>query len=241
MVLPFGGMMMQGPPTEEVLKLLPGLKITVGVLAVAVILEFIAGYSPAAMTDLPTVWMGLLILRDMQRLNRCLIYFTLMAGMNLFYGALFLHTLLSAPFPGPANFLSSDCPPVTIQDHVFNCSWRTQLGDIAVVIAVICEAVCTVLGYKMFASTRRAMEENMLTNPMMGGGDGASLLPMYARGAGGMMGGAENAGMAGAQGGGEMNEQGRLVNPGGAAREVGGAPPGGFQHFSGQPHRLGDD
>lgn len=242
MVLPLGGMMMQGPPTEEVLKLMPGLKLAVLGLAVAVVMEFIAGYYPAAMTDLPTVWMGLLLFRDYQRLNRCMLYFTLIAGTNLLYAALFLSTLLSAPVPGAANFFSSDCPPVTIKDHVYTCSWKTQLGDLAVVMAVLFEGMCTVLGYKMFVSTRRAMEENM--NGL--GGTGNMLIPMYARGGGSGLtappfGGAENPLMrAGAGAPGGENEEGRSGNnllPAPSAPPAG----GGFTPFQGQPHRLGDD
>lgn len=232
-----------GPPSEEVLRLHKLLKVAVAGLGLAVAMESLAGYYSPALTDMLTLSLGLLVLRGgMEQLNRCIFFFTLMAGTNLVYAVVLLSALLSSEFPGPKNFFSTECPAVTVRNHVYQCSWRTVVGNSAVLLAVTFEFLCTFAGYKIFASMRRSMMAGL--NDSMLDGEGM-MLPMYARQSAaafpGMAAGGNDAGfLGGAAQGPAVPNLAASANSANPSGELPGVSRANFTPFSGQPHKLED-
>lgn len=238
MVLPFNAMsgFTMGPPPEEVIRLRPILKVSVIILGLATVIELAAAYVPSALTDLITVMFGAMLLRrDFPGLMQGLPAFTVIAAFNFFFQVLTLIQFLTI-YPGFEHFLSDKCP-TSIKRHDASgheitelknlCSWRTIIGNVALLLAVLLEFVCLRLSWKMFQSVRDTTSSMLASAnmPMMdleGGGQG--LTPSLAAAAAAQRGPA----MAQARPTG-------LAGPGPAA-----GPPG-FTPFAGAPHRLGDD
>lgn len=166
MVVPVGGLrgLVTGPPTDELLQTVPTLRLAIAALSCVVAAEIVASRVSTALTDIITVIFGVLILRrDMDGFLQGLLPFTIVAAFNFLYQVLAVIQILCEP-PGAKSFFRTHCM-VQVQDvrhgvphsQVMNlCSWRTILGNIAVVLAVSLEFLCVRLGWKMFRSMRAA-------------------------------------------------------------------------------------
>jgi large-conductance mechanosensitive channel len=238
MVLPLGamsgGLFAMAPPSEEFLRLKPFFKMAVIALAFAVVVELAAGYVPAALTDIITVMFGFILLRrDFGGLMQGLPAFTVIAAFNFLFQSLTLLQFLLIT-PGFEHFFSDHCPTsVKRRDadghethEIRNlCSWRTILGNAALLAAVLIEFACVRLSWKMVRSMRDVTSSmfSSASMPMMDV-EGGSLTGQMAA---------------------QLPTAQRTQAPGQAGRTPGLAGPtagnAGFTPFSGAPHRLGDD
>lgn len=233
---------MAGPPSDELLRMLPVLRRAVLCLGIIVSLEFAAGpgYIPAALTDTGTVLFGALLLRrDVQGVIHGLPTFVFVAGLNFAFQTMTLIQKMSSK-PGAQYFFKTDCVvPVKrfhngqeIDVNMDLCSWRTILGNIALVLGVILEFACMRFSWRMFKSMHdeedvRAASTSFLPMMDLEGASGSALLHSHnsleAR--------LQAVGAPGIQLS-QQPERDSLTRLNG--------PPSNITPFSGQPHRLGE-
>jgi len=153
-----------GTPTDEVLRLRPLLKFFIICLATTVAAEVIAGFLPAAITDVLTVVYGAMLLRrDMEGLVQGLHVISVIAALNCALQAFSLLQILLGK-PGAKYFLANECVVSVsrikegqpVYEHLNLCSWHTVLGNLAMCAAVIFEFLCARLSWRMFKSQEAA-------------------------------------------------------------------------------------
>ncbi|CAJ1338020.1 unnamed protein product [Effrenium voratum] len=180
MVLPVGGLTATGagPPPEQVLRLLPVLKVCLVGVTIVIIGEFIATYFNEAISELLTPLMGIIALRDVTQTGQCILCLGLVSCFNCLSDitSLVLILLGQRYIPGAKYFFSTVCygdvrvyDPTTRSTKVVNkelCSWETVLGNVVLVLGVILEfAVCR-LSLKIFRAYQ--MESANGLNGLMG-------------------------------------------------------------------------
>lgn len=200
MVIPVGGMDPPmggggGPPPTEALRLTPVLKIAVAAVAVAVIGEIIASYFSEAISDMLTILLAITAFKDASQMEQCIVCIMAFAGFNCISDIVTLVFILPGQryVPGAKYFFSTVCyaevrvvDPVTHSTHMENreiCSWRTVVGNVSIVLAIVAEFACSSISYRIFKAYREEAMNGLL-NDLAGAeaqaqalGGGPSVMP----------------------------------------------------------------
>jgi len=248
MVLPLGGSglgppgpptMPTGPPPAGVLRSLPYLRLGLVFLFLVVVAEVVAGYYNEALIDALTLVIAVPAIRDPPRFGQCVLCIAMITALNSAYDVVTIVMLLSGRtdhIPGGRYFFATECSGMRrvldrdtgkISVEVYEaCSWRTILGNCAIVVGACFQCLCFRISSRMFKAYQ---EEAMARLDELEGFDG--LAAAY--------GGLPRGGYPGLAGPGDspsaMAEVGLANSSAGGA---GGARGPGFTPFSGQGQRL---
>eukprot|EP00746_Dinoflagellata_sp_MGD_P032057 gnl/MRDRNA2_/MRDRNA2_176275_c0_seq1.p1 gnl/MRDRNA2_/MRDRNA2_176275_c0~~gnl/MRDRNA2_/MRDRNA2_176275_c0_seq1.p1 ORF type:complete len:259 (-),score=37.66 gnl/MRDRNA2_/MRDRNA2_176275_c0_seq1:4-780(-) len=152
-----------GPPSDEALKVIPRLRASLFLVAVATVAELIAMYSNEALASFCTVLIGRALLRDYRAWSFCLSSFLLICWTNavLIAGLLFLIMSGKAHVPGVGAFFSTSCP---IHDGKLDpCSWQTALGNTAIALSFIGHFLCGHFGLQLGRQIQRQTSEQLMS------------------------------------------------------------------------------
>lgn len=152
-----------GPPSDEALKVMPKLRASLFLVAVATVSELISMYSNEALASFCTVLIGRALLRDYRAWSFCLSSFLLICWTNavLIAGLLFLILSGKAHVPGVGAFFATSCP--THDGKLDPCSWQTALGNIAIALSFIGHCLCGHFGLQLGRHMQRQASEQLMS------------------------------------------------------------------------------
>jgi hypothetical protein len=167
--------MFLGPPSDEALKVMPRLRASLLLVAIATVAELVAMYSNEALASFCTVLVGRALLRDYRAWSFCLSSFLLICWTNavLIAGLLFLILSGKAHIPGAGSFFSTTCP--IHEGKVDPCSWQTALGNSAIALSFIGHFLCGHFGLQLSRYLQRATVEQLMSFDNLEGMEGGSL------------------------------------------------------------------